>query len=132
MSDDYEGTPRYQRYTKDMNDRAREAGQDSDRWFPRTQASGQLSLAIHALGVNGEAGEVAECIKKFLRGSIDQDTLLQRVQMEIVDVMVYCYNLAWILGLDLETLYDAKRKFNDERFTKEQQRRQEVEDATDA
>lgn len=58
-----------------------------------------------ALGLAGEAGEVAEKIKKLMR---DTDakilTFAQRedVARELGDVLWYCANLAEDLGLDLE------------------------------
>jgi NTP pyrophosphatase (non-canonical NTP hydrolase) len=58
-----------------------------------------------ALGLAGEAGEVAEKIKKLMR---DTDAKIltadqcDEIAKEIGDVLWYCANLAEDLGLDLE------------------------------
>jgi len=60
---------------------------------------GQDRLVENTLGLVGEAGEVAEKIKKKLRdGSID----IQGLQKELGDVIFYWYALHGALGLDPE------------------------------
>ncbi len=56
------------------------------------------------LGLSGEAGEVAEKIKKVLRdkgGIIDDDTKTE-IQKELGDVLWYVAQIATELGLDLD------------------------------
>jgi len=56
------------------------------------------------LGLAGEAGEVAEKIKKVLRdknGIIDQQTK-EEIQKELGDVLWYCAQIATELGLSLD------------------------------
>jgi len=58
------------------------------------------------LGLNGEAGEVAEKIKKVLRdkgGIIDEQTK-QELAKELGDVLWYLANLATELKLDLNDI----------------------------
>jgi NTP pyrophosphatase (non-canonical NTP hydrolase) len=60
---------------------------------------GRDRLAENALGLVGEAGEVAEKIKKFFRdNTLDEDA----VQKELGDVMFYWVALHGALSLDPE------------------------------
>ena len=63
-------------------------------------------LAYTALGLCGEAGEVAEKIKKFIRGdegvSVREDLLL-----ELGDVLWYLSNLAFECGYTLQAVAEA-------------------------
>lgn len=64
------------------------------------------NLAYPALGLTGEAGEVADKIKKIIR---DQDGILnetdpQAIAKEVGDVLWYCATLASELGITLEDI----------------------------
>lgn len=64
------------------------------------------NLAYPALGLTGEAGEVADKVKKIIR---DQDGKLVvgddiAIAKEIGDVLWYCATLASELEIDLETI----------------------------
>lgn len=67
-------------------------------------------LAENALGLAGEAGEVAEKIKKFFRdGALDHEA----IQKELGDVIFYWVALSNALGLDvLETIQKNMDKLN--------------------
>ena len=71
---------------------------------------GSDRLVENTLGLVGEAGEVAEKIKKKLRdGNID----IQGLQKELGDVIFYWYALHGALGLDPEeTIKMNKEKLN--------------------
>jgi NTP pyrophosphatase (non-canonical NTP hydrolase) len=57
-------------------------------------------LAENALGLVGEAGEVAEKIKKFFRdGTLD----IEAIQKELGDVIFYWMALSNALGIDSVT-----------------------------
>jgi NTP pyrophosphatase (non-canonical NTP hydrolase) len=63
-----------------------------------------VMLAWNALGLVGEAGEVADTIKKqvFHQHGIDAD----KIQKELGDVMWYVAAIATKLGLDLSTIME--------------------------
>jgi NTP pyrophosphatase (non-canonical NTP hydrolase) len=90
---------------------------DSERWFPEVKDS----LAVMALGLNGEAGEVADIIKKVERGSIElEGYVIDDLAEEIIDVLIYLANLMGYLELrhpiEWDHVYDKKREKNEQRF----------------
>lgn len=72
------------------------------RWEGRTD---DKSLAIMTLGLCGEAGEVSEPIKKYIRGSgpVDIDAL----RLELGDVLHYWSAIANFHGITLESIIAA-------------------------
>lgn len=69
----------------------------------------EIGLFYAALGLTGEAGEVADVIKKLYRddnGSLTPERK-QTLMKEIGDVLWYTATLATELGLDLETIAQA-------------------------
>lgn len=98
---------------------------DSARWFPGEAQS----LANLVLCMCGEAGEVANIVKKVVRGSlsIEQVTDPQvmgdlgkdTLQEEIIDVLIYLCNLMGLKefkDVDWTTIWYDKRDFNEQRF----------------
>ena len=69
-----------------------------------TSADQQLVCTV--LGLNGEAGEVAEKIKKVIRdkNSVIDDNDRKEIQKELGDVLWYLAVLSDTLGLDLESV----------------------------
>jgi NTP pyrophosphatase (non-canonical NTP hydrolase) len=57
-----------------------------------------------ALGLTGEAGEIANKVKKVLRGDYDNDALREMLKGEIGDVLWYTAMLACELDLDLQEI----------------------------
>lgn len=97
---------------------------DSNRWFPKAQDLSTMTLAMC-----GEAGEVANLVKKIVRGSltteeamdygamsdIEKDTL----QEEVVDVLIYLCNimgLSEFADINWQEIWETKRDFNEQRF----------------
>jgi len=60
-----------------------------------------------ALGLAGEAGEVADKVKKIIRDKNDTDEMKQNIAAEIGDVLWYCAVLAYDLGFDLAQIADS-------------------------
>jgi NTP pyrophosphatase (non-canonical NTP hydrolase) len=66
--------------------------------YPKAQ-----SIIYPALGLAGEAGEVAEKIKKWIRdGNLDRDAIAK----ELGDVLWYIAAMATDLDLDLDRIAD--------------------------
>jgi NTP pyrophosphatase (non-canonical NTP hydrolase) len=92
----------------------KQCGKDSHRWFPKTADD----LGFMTLAMVGEAGEVANVVKKVLRGSLDLKNASAKNQltMEIADVFIYLMDLCDLLGIDIEKAYNMKRMENEQRF----------------
>jgi len=84
--------------------------------FPKEKATEYLTL-----GLTGEAGEIANKVKKFIRDGASQDEYLaKRIEIgyEIGDVLWYCavlakemdMNLGHIMEKNLEKLADRKKR----------------------
>ena len=84
--------------------------------FPKEKALEYLTL-----GLTGEAGEIANKVKKFIRdGASKEEYLAKRIEIgyEIGDVMWYCavladdldMNLGHIMEINLEILADRKNR----------------------
>jgi len=90
---------------------------DSQRWFPgKTQ-----SVAFMTLAMMGEAGEVANIVKKIERGSsrLNDPAVKEHLTEEIVDVLIYLCNMIGLpefADVDWGQVWDAKRRFNEDRF----------------
>ena len=64
-------------------------------------------LVYTALGLNGEAGEVAEIIKKMIRDNTSLKDNQSRIAQELGDVLWYIANLGEEIGVSLETIAKA-------------------------
>lgn len=64
------------------------------------------NISYPTLGVNGEAGEIAEKVKKILRDKNGEWTKSDRqaIKKEIGDVLWYCAAIAFEFGLCLEAV----------------------------
>jgi len=60
------------------------------------------ALTYTALGLCGESGEVAEKIKKWIRGDDNGSSLKENLLYELGDVLWYLSNLAFELNYTLE------------------------------
>lgn len=94
-------------------DLAAEMRANSERWFPAIH-DGQFPLgAFYALGLAGEAGEVANEMKKIWRGV---DGNRGNVGAELSDTFTYLLLLADECGVDLIAEYRDKVAVNNNRW----------------
>jgi NTP pyrophosphatase (non-canonical NTP hydrolase) len=110
---------------RSLEDFILEMSEDSMRWFPH----GGLDLYTLVLGLAGEAGEVADTLKKHRRGSLDHDEMLDAIEVEIIDVFHYWCLLVGLLDIDVDTVYEKKRRYNIGRY--ESNDGQAVQEATE-
>ncbi|MGO8896805.1 MAG: MazG-like family protein [Isosphaeraceae bacterium] len=90
-----------------------------ERFLKLAQAKGSLTsdtevLNFLALAICGEAGELANLIKKMWRGDeVDEN----RIRDEIADIRIYLEHLARHLHLDLDQACENKLEVVAERLT---------------
>jgi NTP pyrophosphatase (non-canonical NTP hydrolase) len=71
-----------------------------------------------SLGLCGEAGEVAEVVKKLRRGSISYPEAQELMKGELADVFTYLMALCGMYEINIIDAYYEKRFENDERHSK--------------
>lgn len=105
----------------ELNELAKSAQEDSMRWFPHMQ-----TLPLQALCLTGEAGEVANAVKKIVRITdppaelVTQHELRDHLIEEMVDVLTYLLSMMgnpMFEDINWQGEYDAKRKYNERRFS---------------
>ena len=83
---------------------------DYQKWTSETAIYPKNESVVYtALGLAGEAGEVANVVKKILRddNGIVTEEKQEKLKAEIGDVCWYLARLADELGLELEDILDA-------------------------
>jgi NTP pyrophosphatase (non-canonical NTP hydrolase) len=98
-----------------LNELINQATTDSHRWFPGKAQE----LPNQVLCMAGEVGEVANLVKKNVRGSISHDEMMAELPNEVIDVLIYLVNLMGnpiFSHIDWGTKWDIKREFNEQRF----------------
>jgi NTP pyrophosphatase (non-canonical NTP hydrolase) len=88
---------------------------DTIRWFGEEVHD---NPGIQILGLVGESGEVADCYKKYLRGSKDLAATKVHMAEELIDVFYYWVHLVELVGVDVFKEYIRKRDKNEGRFAK--------------
>jgi len=66
----------------------------------------EMQLAIAALGLVGESGETADFIKKSLR-NVKFPLQIDKIKLELGDVLYYVCTIATLLGISLDEIIDA-------------------------
>ena len=75
-----------------------------------------MPLLYLAVCVTGEAGELANEVKKVFRGDHSLGCALDALEAEIADVLIYALKLATQLGLDAESILERRLERNKKRF----------------
>jgi len=105
-----------------LGDMVGDCVEDSGRWFPgKAQTLPNLVLCLA-----GEVGEVANLVKKIVRGSMTLEYAMDEeyksgatLQEEVIDCLIYLCNLMGAKefeGVDWKKIWDEKRQFNENRF----------------
>lgn len=90
---------------------------NSERWFPSLH-DGHLDLRVfYTLGLAGEVGEVANLVKKMVRGVYEKPPEVD-IGAELADIFTYLLLLADELDVDLLIEYENKATYNERRWGK--------------
>lgn len=71
-------------------------------------AYGQDPALYYSLAICGEAGEMGNKIVKGLRNGNDPGASVRAIESELPDVFIYGFVLAYVLGIDIVKLVNAK------------------------
>jgi NTP pyrophosphatase (non-canonical NTP hydrolase) len=85
-------------------------------WNQNISDDNLQTLQYLALALCGESGEVANAIKKVIRGDVSYEEQRDAVIGEVTDVFIYVLKLAYQMGFDLENAYISKMELNRVKF----------------
>lgn len=87
-------------------------GTASTAVYPGAGGGGYDALSYVTLGLAGEAGEIANKVKKVARdmGGVVNDSVRLAIRAELGDVLWYLSQLATELGYELDEVADANLK----------------------
>jgi NTP pyrophosphatase (non-canonical NTP hydrolase) len=85
-------------------------------WSGDITAEDIRPLIHNALSLAGEAGEIANLVKKLDRGDLDFEQVMNELPAELADVMIYVIKIAYQSGIDLERAIEQKMQVNAQRF----------------
>ena len=93
----------------DISDLAKRCHANSAQWFPHNHTDERLAVTHCTLGLAGEAGEVANKVKKLYGYTVEQQPaeLRQAVIEELVDTLIYDLVLLDLLGADIPAAIEA-------------------------
>lgn len=86
------------------------------KWDSKVTDSNIEMLEFLLVSLTGEVGEVANIVKKIVRGDFKLSERKSDIQEELADVFIYLMKLSYQLDIDLEKAYMAKMGKNRERF----------------
>lgn len=85
-------------------------------------------LEFLIISLVGEVGEVANIVKKIVRGDFSLAERDNEIREEIADIFIYLLKISYQMDIDLEEAYFEKMKRNQERFKKYENRTKEATD----
>jgi NTP pyrophosphatase (non-canonical NTP hydrolase) len=86
------------------------------RWSAEISSENLQQLQYLMISLAGEVGELANCIKKVIRGDKEYDVSKAEINEELVDVFIYVLKLAYQMNVDLESNFLHKLEKNKLRF----------------
>jgi len=72
------------------------------------EAYGQDPAAYYTLALCGEAGELANAITKSLRNGYEEELVLEAIESELPDIVIYSFILAKVMKMDLNRMVREK------------------------
>lgn len=85
--------------------------------FKDTITRDELKLLYFGCALAGEAGEAANVIKKIVRDGSSPE-LINELQVEIIDNLIYIAEIVDILNMDVDSVWNLKMKILHERWSK--------------
>lgn len=86
------------------------------KWNVKITDSNIEMLEFLMVSLTGEVGEVANIVKKIVRGDFKLEEKKSDIEEELADVFIYLLKLSYQLNIDLESTYVKKMGKNRERF----------------
>jgi NTP pyrophosphatase (non-canonical NTP hydrolase) len=87
------------------------------KWDQEINKNNPEMLGYLALALSGEAGEVANAVKKVMRGDISYEEQKDQIAAEVIDVFIYLIKFSYQMGFDLEGKFLEKLEVNKKRFS---------------
>ena len=85
-------------------------------WAEDISGKNLHQLQFLVLCLTGEVGELANLVKKVVRGDEQYEPTKGRITEELTDVFIYVLKLAYQMNVDLEASYLQKLEINKTRF----------------
>lgn len=73
-------------------------------------------LGFLVLALSGEVGEIANIVKKIVRGDYTLEEKKEDIKEEIIDTLIYLMKLSYQFNIDIENEYLKKMEKNKMRF----------------
>jgi NTP pyrophosphatase (non-canonical NTP hydrolase) len=86
------------------------------KWDQHINKDNLDMLEYLALSLAGEAGEVANAVKKVIRGDLPYDEQRKEIELELTDVFIYLIKFAYQMDFDLSARFIEKMEINRKRF----------------